>query len=79
MGGMSNKIFTSKYKLQLPAPKVLETEIEHEKQRLLEMNIVKREKKKDLQYLNEPNSIYPTFGIKIFMLLNCQIRYIGVK
>lgn len=45
MGGMSNKIFTSKYKLQLPAPKILKTEIEHEKQRLLEMNIVKREKK----------------------------------
>ena len=46
MGGMSNKIFTSKYKLQLPAPRVLKTEIEHEKQRLLEMNIVKEKKRK---------------------------------
>jgi predicted nuclease of restriction endonuclease-like (RecB) superfamily len=39
LGGMSNKIFASKYKLQLPAPEVLKTEIEHEKQRLLEMKI----------------------------------------
>ena len=46
MGGMSNKIFTSKYKLQLPALKVLETEIEHEKQRLLEMNIIKEKKER---------------------------------
>jgi predicted nuclease of restriction endonuclease-like (RecB) superfamily len=46
LGGMSNKIFTSKYKLQLPNPRVLKTEIEHEKRRLLEMKIVKEKKKK---------------------------------
>lgn len=46
LGGMSNKIFTSKYKLQLPNPRVLKTEIEHEKQRLLEMKIIKDKKKK---------------------------------
>ena len=40
LGGMSNKIFASKYKLQLPDPEVLKTEIEHERQRLLEMKIV---------------------------------------
>jgi predicted nuclease of restriction endonuclease-like (RecB) superfamily len=45
LGGMSNKIFASKYKLQLPDPEVLKTEIEHEKQRLIEMKIVKEEKK----------------------------------
>lgn len=44
LGGMSNKIFASKYKLQLPDPEVLRTEIEHEKQRLLEMKIIKEEK-----------------------------------
>lgn len=43
LGGMNNKIFASKYKLQLPDPEVLKTEIEHEKQRLLEMKIVKEE------------------------------------
>lgn len=42
LGGMSNKIFASKYRLQLPDPEVLKTEIEHERQRLLEMKIVKR-------------------------------------
>jgi predicted nuclease of restriction endonuclease-like (RecB) superfamily len=41
LGGMNNRIFASKYRLQLPDPKVLKTEIEHEKQRLLEMKIVK--------------------------------------
>ena len=41
LGGMSNKIFTSKYRLQLPDPEVLKAEIEHERQRLLEMKIVK--------------------------------------
>jgi predicted nuclease of restriction endonuclease-like (RecB) superfamily len=41
LGGMNNKIFASKYKLQLPAPEVLEAEIEHERQRLLEMKIIK--------------------------------------
>jgi len=45
LGGMSNKIFASKYKLQLPDPEVLKTEIEHERQRLLEMKIIKEEKK----------------------------------
>jgi len=42
---MSNKIFASKYRLQLPDPEVLKTEIEHEKQRLIEMKIVKEKKK----------------------------------
>jgi predicted nuclease of restriction endonuclease-like (RecB) superfamily len=41
LGGMNNRIFASKYKLQLPDPEVLKTEIEHEKQRLIEMKIVK--------------------------------------
>jgi predicted nuclease of restriction endonuclease-like (RecB) superfamily len=41
LGGMTNKIFASKYKIQLPDPEVLKTEIERERQRLLEMNIVK--------------------------------------
>ena len=45
LGGMSNKIFASKYRLQLPDPEVLKTEIEHEKQRLIEMNIIKEGKK----------------------------------
>ena len=40
LGGMSNKIFASKYRLQLPDPEVLKTEVEHERQRLLEMRIV---------------------------------------
>jgi len=35
LGGMNNKIFASKYKLQLPDPKVLKAEIEHERRRLL--------------------------------------------
>ncbi len=38
---MSNKIFASKYKLQLPDPETLKAEIEREKQKLLEMRIVK--------------------------------------
>lgn len=42
---MSNRIFASKYKLELPDTEVLKAEIEHEKHRLLEMKIVdKREK-----------------------------------
>lgn len=45
LGGMSNSIFASKYKLQLPDPEVLKAEIEHEKQRLIEMKIIKEEKK----------------------------------
>jgi hypothetical protein len=44
LGGMNNRIFASKYKLQLPDPEVLKTEIEHEKQRLLEMKILKDDK-----------------------------------
>ncbi len=43
LGGMSNRIFVSKYKLQLPDPELLRNEIEHEKQRLLEMKIIKEE------------------------------------
>lgn len=39
LGGMNNKVFASKYKLKLPDPKVLKREIEHERQRLLEMRI----------------------------------------
>lgn len=45
LGGMSNRIFASKYKLQLPDPEILKAEIEHEKQRLLEMKLVEEEKK----------------------------------
>ena len=41
LGGMNNKIFASKYKLQLPNPKVLKAEIEHERQRLVEMKIIR--------------------------------------
>jgi hypothetical protein len=41
---MSNKIFTSTYKLQLPDPEVLRAEIEQERQRLLEMGIINRGK-----------------------------------
>lgn len=41
LGGMNNRIFASKYKLQLPDPEVLRAEIEHEKQKLLEMGIIK--------------------------------------
>jgi len=48
LAGMSNKIFASKYKLQLPDPKILKDEIEHERKRLLEMKIIetKRNEKK---------------------------------
>ena len=46
LGGMSNRIFASRYKLQLPDPEVLRTEIEHEKQRFLETKIVEEKKKK---------------------------------
>ena len=40
LGGMSNKIFASKYKLQLPDPKVLKAEIEHERQRVLVSQLI---------------------------------------
>jgi predicted nuclease of restriction endonuclease-like (RecB) superfamily len=43
LGGMNNKIFTSKYRLQLPESEILRSEIEHERQRLLEMKIVEKE------------------------------------
>jgi hypothetical protein len=43
LGGMDNKIFASKYKLQLPGSEILKSEIEHERQRLLEMKIVEKE------------------------------------
>jgi hypothetical protein len=46
LGGMSNKIFTSKYRLQLPAPEALRTEIEHERLRLLEMKVIEDKKRK---------------------------------
>lgn len=45
LGGISNRIFASKYKLQLPDTEILKAEIEYEKQRLLEMKIVEEEKK----------------------------------
>jgi hypothetical protein len=44
LGGIKNQIFASKYKLQLPDPKLLQAEIEREKQKLLEMKIVADEK-----------------------------------
>ncbi|MCJ7813635.1 PDDEXK nuclease domain-containing protein, partial [bacterium] len=47
LGGMSNRIFASKYKLQLPDPEVLKVEIEHEKQRLIEMKILEKKKDED--------------------------------
>jgi len=46
LGGMSNRIFASKYKLQLPETELLKAEIEHERQRLLEMKIFQDEKEK---------------------------------
>ncbi|MBI3752863.1 MAG: DUF1016 domain-containing protein [Deltaproteobacteria bacterium] len=42
LGGMNNRIFASKYRLQLPDTEVLKTEIEHERQRLAEMGIINR-------------------------------------
>ena len=47
LGGMNNKIFTSKYRLQLPESEILKSEIEHERQRLLEMKIIGKEQDKD--------------------------------
>ncbi len=41
LGGMTNKIFASKYKLRLPDPEFLEADLDHERQRLIEMKIVK--------------------------------------
>ena len=45
LGGMSNKIFVSKYRLQLPDPEILKAEIERERQRLLGMRVVGEEKR----------------------------------
>jgi predicted nuclease of restriction endonuclease-like (RecB) superfamily len=45
LGGVSNRIFATKYRLQLPDPEILKAEIEHERQRLLEMKNVGDEKK----------------------------------
>jgi hypothetical protein len=42
---MNNRIFASKYKIQLPDPEILKNEIEHEKQRLIEMKIAEEENK----------------------------------
>ncbi|KAF0146031.1 MAG: hypothetical protein FD156_399 [Nitrospirae bacterium] len=42
LGGMNNKIFASKYRLQLPDTDVLKAEVEHERQRLVEMKIVEK-------------------------------------
>lgn len=47
LGGMNNKIFTSKYRLQLPESEILESEMEHERQRLLEMKIAGEEQGKN--------------------------------
>ena len=41
LGGLDNKIFASKYKLQLPEPEILKAEIENERYRLIEKNIIK--------------------------------------
>lgn len=41
LGGMANRIFASKYKLQLPDTELLKHEIESEKQRLLEKQIIR--------------------------------------
>ena len=46
LGGMNNKIFTSKYRLQLPDPEILKSEIEHERQRLLGARIVGKDRPK---------------------------------
>ena len=46
LGGMDNKIFASKYKLQLPESEILKDEIEHERKRLLEMRIIEKEQDK---------------------------------
>ena len=40
LGGMDNKIFASKYRLQLPDPKTLRAKIEQQKQKLTEMKII---------------------------------------
>ena len=44
LGGLNNKIFASKYKLKLPDLELLKAEIEHERQRLVEMKIVEEPK-----------------------------------
>lgn len=44
LGGLSNKVFASRYKLQLPDPKVLQREIEAERRRLEQRVFLKKEK-----------------------------------
>jgi len=41
LGGLSNKVFASRYKLQLPDPKILKREIEAERRRLEQRAILK--------------------------------------
>ena len=41
LGGLNNKVFASRYKLQLPAPEILKREIEAERRRL-ELNAKNR-------------------------------------
>jgi predicted nuclease of restriction endonuclease-like (RecB) superfamily len=44
LGGLSNKVFASRYKLQLPDPKVLQREIEAERRRLEQRAFLKKER-----------------------------------
>jgi predicted nuclease of restriction endonuclease-like (RecB) superfamily len=44
LGGLSNKVFASRYKLQLPDPKVLQREIEAERRRLEQRVFLKKER-----------------------------------
>lgn len=44
LGGLSNKVFASRYKLQLPDPKILQREIEAERRRLEQRVFLKKER-----------------------------------
>lgn len=44
LGGLSNKVFASRYKLQLPDPKILKREIEAERRRLEQLALLKKER-----------------------------------
>jgi hypothetical protein len=44
LGGLNNKMFASRYKLQLPDPKILKREIEAERRRLEERFLKSKEK-----------------------------------
>lgn len=44
LGGLSNKVFASRYKLQLPDPKILKREIEAERRRLEQRVFLKKER-----------------------------------